>query len=127
MRVRRGGAAARGSGTVLMAGVMGVVGVLFVVALLVAGYLVAAHRARGAADLAALSGAGRYQQGGDPCAAAGRTAAANGARVTSCDRVGDRVGFVVSVTVVVDVRALLPGLPRTVAARAHAGPVHEGG
>ena len=127
MRARRRGSAARGSGTLLMAGVMGVVGVLFVVALLVAGYLVAAHRARGAADLSALSGAGTYQQGGDPCTAARRTAGANGARVTACDRVGDQVGFVVSVTVAVDVRVLLPGLPRAVAARAHAGPVHAGG
>jgi secretion/DNA translocation related TadE-like protein len=110
-----------------MAGVMGVVGVFFVVALVVAGYLVAAHRARGAADLSALSGAGAYQRGADPCAAARRTAGANGGRVTACDRVGDQIGFVVSVTVVVEVRVLLPGLPRTMGARAHAGPVHEGG
>lgn len=112
----------RGGGTLLMVGVMGVVGVFFVVALLVAGYLVATHRARAAADLAALSGAGAYAQGADPCAAARRIARQNGARVVSCDQVGDLVDFVVSVTVAVDVDVRTPGLPRSVGGRAHAGP-----
>lgn len=117
----------RGSGTLLMAGVMGVVGVCCLTAMLLAGYLVAAHRARGAADLAVLSAAGAYQQGVDPCAQARRTAAANGARIRHCDQVGDPIDFVVSLAVVVDVRTRVPGLPRTVPARAHAGPAADAG
>lgn len=116
----------RGSGTLLMVGVMSVVGIFFGVALLVSGYLLAAHRARGAADLAALSGAGAYQQGRDPCEQAARTARANAARITGCDQVGDPVDFVVSVSIAVDVRTRVPGLPRTVPARAHAGPTQGG-
>lgn len=117
----------RGSGTLLMAGVMGVVGVCGLTAMLLAGYLVAAHLARGAADLAVLSAAAAYQQGADPCAQARRTAAANGARIRHCDQVGDAVDFVVSVAVIVDLRTRVPGLPRTVPARAHAGPTAGGG
>ena len=116
-----------GSGTLLVAGVMGVVGAAALVAMLLAGYLVTEHRARGAADLAALSAAAAYQQGADPCAQARRTAAANGARVARCDRVGDAVDFVVSVVVVVDADSRVPGLPRTVPARANAGPAAAGG
>ena len=117
----------RGSGTLLMAGVMGVVGAAALAAMLLAGYLVAGHRARGAADLAALSGAAAYQQGADPCVQARRTAAADRARMTRCDRVGDTVDFVVSVTVVVDADPRVPGLPRTVPARANAGPAAAAG
>ena len=45
----------------------------------------------------------------------------NGARVTRCGRVGDDIDFVVTVRAVVDVRSLLPGLPKEVEAEAYAG------
>lgn len=55
------------------------------VALAVVGALVVDHRrAQSAADLGALAGAAASVRGEDGCAAAGRTAAANGARVLSC-------------------------------------------
>ncbi len=111
----------------LMVGVMGVVGVVGLTAILLAGYLVAVHRARGAADLAALSAAAAYQQGSDPCTQARRIAVANKARVVGCKLVGDPIDFVVSVSVVVQVGTRVPGLPRRVPARAHAGPVDAGG
>lgn len=125
-RVGTGKEGERGSGSVLVLGVMTVVTALFVTALLVATYVVGAHRARSAADLAALSGAAAYEQGDDPCGQARRTARANGARLTGCDRVGDLVDFVVSVSVAVEVEVRVPGLPRSVPGRAHAGPTRAG-
>ena len=113
----------RGSGTLLVVGVMAVVGVVATMAIVAAVYLVVGHRARGAADLAALSGAAAYAEGGDPCPAAGRLARANDARLVRCDRVGDEVDYVVSVTVEVEVGLQVPGLPRALRGRAHAGPV----
>ena len=113
----------RGSGTLLMVGVMAVVGVVATMAMVAAVYLVAGHRAHGAADLAALSGAAAYAEGRSPCPTAARLARANGARLARCDRVGDDVDYVVSVTVEVEVGVRVPGLPRTLSGRAHAGPV----
>jgi secretion/DNA translocation related TadE-like protein len=113
----------RGSGTVLMAAIMAVVVALGAAATIVAGYLVGHHRARSAADLAALSGAAAYAQGEDACAEARSAARRNGARTTRCDRVGDPVDFVVTVRVVVEVPVRSPGLPRRVEAEAHAGRV----
>ena len=118
--VRRG---ERGSGTLLVVGVMTGVGVVAVVAAVAAAYLVAGHRARAAADLAALSGAAAFAEGRPPCGAAARVARSNGAHVTSCDQVGDEVDYVVTVTVSVEVGTGVPGLPRRLVGRAHAGPV----
>lgn len=113
----------RGSASLLMVGVMAVVVVLASASLVVAGYLVGHHRARAAADLAALGAATTFQQGADGCAVARRTARHNGARMTRCDRVGDEVAFVVTVEVAVAVATPVPGLPTSIVARAHAGPV----
>lgn len=107
----------------MMAGVMGVVVAMSGVAMLISGYVLGYHRARAAADLAGLSGAVGYQQGRDGCAEARRLAAANGARLAGCDQVGDLVEFVITVRVTVAVRSRMPGLPRTISAEAHAGPV----
>jgi len=114
-----------GSASVLMAGILGVVVALSSAALVIAGYAVGYHRARAAADLSALSGAVAFQQGRDPCAQAPLTARHNGARVDRCSQVGDAVDFVVTVRVSVEARTRIPKLPRTVAAEAHAGPVHD--
>ena len=113
----------RGSASVLMTGMVGVVVALSSAALLVAGYAVGYHRARSAADLGALSGAAAFQQGRDPCAQAAQTARRNGARVDHCDLVGDAVDFVVTVRVSVLPRTRIPQLPNAVTAEAHAGPV----
>ena len=113
----------RGSATVLMVGIMGVVVALSGAALVIAGYAVGYHRARGAADLSALSGAAAFQQGREPCAQAALIARQNGAWVDRCSQVGDAVDFVVTVRVSVAAHTRFPHLPRTVAAEAHAGPV----
>ena len=107
----------------LMIGIMAVVVLLVGAALLIAGYLLAHHRARAAADLAALSGATAYAAGNDACTQARRTARANGAQITSCELAGDPVDFVVTVRTKVPVGVRIGGLPRSVAAEAHAGRV----
>ncbi len=112
-----------GSATVLMAGVLGVVVAIGLVAMTIAVYALAYHRVRAAADLAALSGAVAYGKGDDACGAAAATARANGAEVSRCDAVGDVLGYVVTVEARVLVPTRAPGLPRSVQARAFAGPV----
>lgn len=110
-----------GGGTVLMVAVCGVVMVLGYTAMIIAGYAIAAHRARAVADLAALSAATVASQGGDACSAARGNARAQRAEIVACDRVGDQIDFVVSVTARVDATLGVPGLPRQIAAVAHAG------
>jgi secretion/DNA translocation related TadE-like protein len=119
-RLRRG-REGRGSASVLVAGLLGVLVVLSGAALLVAGFAVAHHRARAAADLAAVSAAAAFEQGGDACRQARRSAADNGARVVQCDQVGDQIAYVVSVRAEIRVRSRIRGLPTSVQAWAHAG------
>jgi secretion/DNA translocation related TadE-like protein len=116
----------RGSASLLMVGIIGVVVILSGAALLMAGYAVGYHRARAAADLSALSAAAAYRQGRDACAQARQTARRNLAHVDRCDLVGDAIDFVVTIRVSVVARTRIPQLPRTVIAEAHAGPVPLG-
>ena len=71
-----------------------------------------------------MSGATAYAAGTDACAQAKRTARANGARLSRCDLAGDPVDFVVTVRTEVPVGVRISGLPRSVAAEAHAGRVN---
>ncbi len=121
--VWRSGRGERGSASMLMVGVMGVVLLLGSAGIVVTSYLVAYHRVRAAADLAALSGATAYARGEDACDQALETARGNGVAVLDCAQTGDLVDFVVSVSVTLEVRIGLAGLPRSVGAAAHAGPV----
>ena len=115
----------RGSGSILVLGVTIVVLMFGVAAIGVGGYLVAGHRARSAADLAALSGAADFVAGRDACDGAKRNARVNGARVVSCSQVGDQLDFVVTVQVEIPVQILVPGLPGSAQAKAFAGAVSE--
>jgi secretion/DNA translocation related TadE-like protein len=90
-------------------------------AVFIAGYLVAVHRVRQAADLSALSGATAISRGQDECEKARRAAGANGATVVSCVRSGDQVDFVLTVEAQISVHTPFPGLPNTVRAVAYAG------
>jgi secretion/DNA translocation related TadE-like protein len=112
----------RGSGTMLMIGVLGVLLALGTAAMWAAGYLAAAHKARAAADLAALSAAVAIEAGADGCATARRVAVDNGTTLSGCDRFGDQVDFVISIEVARSVRRGVAGLPAQVTAVAHAGP-----
>ncbi|WP_269809950.1 Rv3654c family TadE-like protein [Kineosporia rhizophila] len=101
----------RGSGTVLMLGLVGVAVVLAVTTLGVGAALAARHRAAAAADLAALAAidSGRH------CSGAAQIAAINGARLASCEFAADGS---VAESVLVEV----PGLAVDVFSEARAGP-----
>lgn len=106
----------RGAGTVLAVTLTGVVLAVTLAALVLGSAVVASHRARLAADLAALAGASHAQTGvsaGQACAEAGRVAASNGATLSWCSVDGEEVLLVVSV------RA---GLTMPATARSRAGP-----
>ena len=114
----------QGSGTVLVIAALGVLLVLMAAAMQVGAAAGAAHRARAAADLAALAGASALQQGsGDPCSRAWELVARNGADLLSCT-----LGAAESVRVRVstDVPGGWPGIPRVATATARAGPSDMG-
>lgn len=111
----------RGGGTVVSLSTIAVVILLGVAVVVGVLYVAAVHRARGAADLAALSAAARVPDGGDVCGAAERVAGRNGAEVVACETAGDTVEWVVHVRVKLGVKPLLPGLPDHVPAEAWAG------
>ena len=106
----------------LMVGVMGALSLFGLGVMCMATYLAAVHHVRGAADLAALSGAVAVQAGEDGCAASRRVARANETSLLTCDLIGDAVDFVISVKVVGTVRLNVLGLPTKVIGLAHAGP-----
>ena len=113
----------RGSATVLTVAAIGVVVTMATAALLVAGVVRDVHRARGAADLAALAAAGPLTAGAPPdCAAAARVARANGATLTACTLQGDGA-VVVSASVVRPTTAGWLRGPACVSASARAGVV----
>jgi len=109
-----------GSGTALI-GVIIVAGALIAsVAVTISTYVLAANRARDAADLIALSAAAAASARGDACAAGRRTAEDNGVRLTACTMTGDALDFVMTVTVAMP-GAAIPGLPDSIVATAYAG------
>ena len=109
----------RGSGTVL---VLGIIAVLLAMAVCAGGLIqaqAAAGKARSAADLAALGGATALSSvvvPGVPCEVAGRVARANGAEVAVCTVVGE------DVVVEVSVEARVLGVVREAVSAARAGP-----
>lgn len=105
----------------LVVAALGVVLVLVVAGLHLGAAAVAAHRARAAADLAALAGASALQDGrGGACARAAAVVSSNGATLTACD-VGS--GDTVTVSVTREVAIRWPGVPDHAKAAARAGPV----
>jgi len=113
----------RGSATVLTIGAVAAVVLVLTGVLVVVGTVRDVHRARAAADLAALAAAGPATSGADAdCGAGAAVAAANGAEVSRCVREPDG-----SVVVTVEVGRHWPpgwaGLPAVVSARARAGVV----
>ena len=92
----------RGSATVWMLALSGVLALIGAACVLVGAAAVARHRATSAADLTALAAAGRAALGEpDPCATAAGIAARNHAELAACDV---RDGGVVDVRVRVVVR-----------------------
>lgn len=122
-RARGGGSCQeRGSGTVLMVAVVAVLFLLTVAGVAVASAVLAMHRARAAADLAALSGAVALAQGqpsSSACGAARVVAARNGAVLRDCRAGADGSVLVRTST---HVTLAIPGQPRAAVASARAGP-----
>lgn len=115
------GTGERGSGTALVAGVVFVLTAVTAAILVVNGYLLAADRASGAADLVAVSAAAEQAGLGAGCRVAAGVARRNGVELVRCVVDGDSLDFVVSVTVRQPVRVRLPLLPDGVLATSHAG------
>ena len=112
----------RGSGTVLMLGITGVVGALMVAFVLIGSAFVSAHRARAAADMAAVGAARSLQLGGDAaraCREADSLARANRARLVRCQADGPDGSIEAAVSTARMVAALGHGEAR---AQARAGP-----
>ena len=112
----------RGSATVFAAAISLVLVMAATAAVLVMAVILASHRARSAADLAALAGATAEVGGGDACQAAGANARTNRADLQTCQVAGEKSSFVIAVTVTVPT-GLRPPLPVTVRVEAHAGSV----
>ena len=109
----------RGSATVWMLALTGVLAALSLAVVLVGVAVVARHRASAAADFSALAAASAAVTGRpDPCAVAARVAAANSAELASCVLAGEGV---VQVGVTVPVR-LGPLGVHSASACARAGP-----
>jgi secretion/DNA translocation related TadE-like protein len=112
-----------GSATVVMLAVIAAVLTLTVSGLSLSSAVLASHRARTAADLAALAAAGALL-GGEPastaCQSAARVAAANDAQLQRCVAVGGEVR--ISVAVQAGARGL-----GVATARSRAGPSPRGG
>jgi secretion/DNA translocation related TadE-like protein len=108
------GSTERGSASLLVVTMAGLL--VFVGAALagVTGLVVDHRRAQAAADLAALAGATVAE---DPCGAAARIAAANGDRLTACSPTGADVVVTVEVT-----SAAWPRRAVTISATSRAGP-----
>jgi secretion/DNA translocation related TadE-like protein len=108
--------------SVLMAGVMAAAVLVLTAALAATAAITAAHRARAAADLAALAAASRVAQGATPtaaCAWAGVMARANRAQLVACVSLRDGS---VEVTVSCRWSAKVPGFePGAALARSRAG------
>jgi secretion/DNA translocation related TadE-like protein len=112
--------AERGSASVWVLALAGVLALIGLAVALVGLAAVARHRATAAADLAALAAAGGAVEGeADPCAGAATVAVANGASLRTCT-VDPAAVADVAVVVPVDLGPL--GV-REATARARAGPV----
>ena len=115
--------AERGSATVLVVGAVVAVVVVLVGVLAVAGVVRDVHRARAAADLAALAAAGAVANGGGAGCDLGRAVAgANGAVLTGCAVEPDGT-VLVAVSLMHRWAPGWGGLPAVVTGRARAGVV----
>ncbi len=115
-RARR---AETGSATVWVILAMALLAAVTAGALLLADVAAARQRAAAAADLAALAGAMAAERGADPCAAATRVAAADGAHLPGCSVAAG----IVLVTASVPLPPAVAALGRAeVSVQARAGP-----
>lgn len=117
------GGAERGSGTVLAVGSLALIAMLAWAVVVAGTFVLAAHRARGAADLAALDAAAERVRGGDPCARAALSARTNGAELVTCQVTGDEIEFAVRIQVRLRTAMRTLGVPEWAYANAVGGRV----
>ncbi|MEL4358310.1 MULTISPECIES: Rv3654c family TadE-like protein [unclassified Luteococcus] len=115
------GTADRGGGTALTAALLLCLCAAMLVGVWIAGWVDSIHRARSAADLAALAGAQAHVGDGDACSAARAAAGRNGALLDSCAVQGGRRDFLVTVGVRMELRPVIGGSRREVVEQAIAG------
>lgn len=117
--------AEEGSGAVLVLACCATLTLVLVVALLLVAVVRDAHRARAAADLAALAAVGPVVSGAPAdCSGAARIASLNGARMASCRVLVDGSVLVdVDLPVSAGMSPLIGLLPSVVSGRARAGAV----
>lgn len=119
-----------GSGTLLMVGAV-LTGIAVLCGVLLCGTVVVAqHRLRSAADLAAIAGAQHWKSAPDEkgaCKAAKVASEANSAKLKSCRAEGDPLDFVVAVEVTTPILPGVPGIPqgRNLTETAYAGVLSE--
>ena len=132
LRAARGRGADRGSGTILVVSLMGVIWLVAVTLMTAGGVRAARHRAHAAADMAALAAAERALGGQpDACRSAAKVARDMGVQLTRCvlsdgpSTSGTEVRQIADVSVTMTLRRLsLVGILR-IPARARAGPVAD--
>ena len=113
----------RGSGTVLMMGVMTITAMMAFVAACLMSWFGYVRQTRFAADLAALAGAEALSAGSDACEAADATATSNRTTMTACVTQSNGVDFVVRVTVQMDAKPQVPFGPTQFTHTSEAGHV----
>ncbi|MEL4503637.1 Rv3654c family TadE-like protein [Luteococcus sp. H138] len=111
----------RGAGTALTATLLLCLCAAMVVGVWIAGWVDSIHRARSAADLAALAGAQAHAKDGEACATARSAASRNGAALESCNVQGGRRDFLVTVEVRLELRPVVGGVRRQAVEKAVAG------
>lgn len=111
----------RGAGTLLAGAVLVCVVVAGLIGVWTVGWVGSVHRARNAADLAALAAAHSHTIGQDACRSAERVARANRSRLEHCRLVDAGSSFVVEVRVQVRLTPAIAGAPDRVTQDATAG------
>lgn len=110
----------RGSGVVLAATTLVAVLIALWVAAIAVSYMEAQHRARSAADLAALAAVGASQAQGHGCEMAATIARSNSADLVSCQLQAGAVGEQAIIVAAAQPSLVLPGLPETIEVEARA-------
>jgi len=113
----------RGSGTVLMMGVMTLTAMTAFVAACLMSWIRCVHQTRSVADLAALAGAEALNAGRDACDTAAVTATSNRTTMTACVIESNGIDFVVRVTVQMDAKPQVPFGPTQFVHTSEAGHV----
>lgn len=119
--MRRSRPGERGSGTALTGAMALLLCAAMLLGVWIAGWIGSVHRARAAADLAALAGAQAHVRSAEACPAASTVARANDAILVRCHIEGDRRDFQMVVAVRSQLTPAVAGAERWVVEEAIAG------